>query len=369
MVIGIKDKSEVRVESAPRVDRDLLKLGFDFGTNTSVLFYGGNNGEEKSELVNSVVGYAKTGLLPGILPKGKTVLYGEEAIKNRRYVDLKWPMDKGVIANLAISKDFVTHLRSLVDPSGQRPIWGVIGCPANASTEDLSSLRQAAAHVFAKILIVPEPFLAAMGLRDESRISDSAYVDPTRNSLIVDIGAGTTDFCMVQGYYPGKDEQISVAHAGNDIDMALRSSISKRYPDCDISSVSITRLKEENSFVGVPKRKVIVTTAVRGKPRELDITDAIRAACESITEDIVKNIEALIHRCDTDWVEQMLANIILTGGGSLIGGLAEFIQTSLQDGGYVAARVVRVPDYKRLVARGAYKTSQAVRDDQWQIPV
>ncbi|MBI3098005.1 MAG: rod shape-determining protein [Planctomycetes bacterium] len=369
MVVGVKDKNEVRTDAAPRVDRDLLKLGFDFGTNTSVIVYGGGGGDEKSELVYSVVGYAKPGLLPGILPKGKTVLYGEEALRNRRYLDLKWPMEKGIISNLAISKDFVTHLRSLVDPSGQRPIWGVVGCPANASTEDLSSLRQASAHAFAKILIVPEPFLAAMGLRDESRLSDNGYIDPTRNSLIVDIGAGTTDFCMVQGYYPGKDEQISVAHAGNDIDMALRSAIQKRYPDCDISSVSITRLKEENSFVGTPKRKVIVTTAVRGKPRELDITDAVRAACESITEDIVKNIEALIHRCDTDWVEQMLGNIIFTGGGSLIGGLQEFIQARLQEGGYVAARVQKVPDYKRLVARGAYKVSQQVRDDQWQIPV
>ena len=45
-------------------------------------------------------------------------------------------------------------------------------------------------------------FLAALGMRDESRLGDPDYCDPVSNSLFVDIGAGTTDFCIVQGYLP-----------------------------------------------------------------------------------------------------------------------------------------------------------------------
>jgi rod shape-determining protein MreB len=174
---------------------------------------------------------------------------------------------------------------------------------------------------------------------------------------------------MVHGYYPTPEEQISIARAGNDVDAVLYNAIRKKYPDCNLSGVSVTRLKEENSFVGEARKKVLVNLPIAGKPRELDITDQIRVACESIMPDIVSNISELIARCESDAVEVMQENILLTGGGSLIGNVCEYLEKELHEQGYTLARVRRVDDYKRLVAKGALKTAKAVRDDQWQIPV
>jgi rod shape-determining protein MreB len=208
-----------------------------------------------------------------------------------------------------------------------------------------------------------------MGYRDESRLGDEDYQDPTKNSLFVDIGAGTTDLCKIQGYYPGPEDQINLTKAGNDIDIALAQGIKRTYPDTNITRVSITRLKEENSFVGTPVYQVLVTIPVNGKPRQIDITNQVKSACESIMDDIIWAIEEIVARCDSDSVEGLLSNIILTGGGSLIKNICLYLEKRLKELGYEAARVRKVEDYKRLVARGALKTAKRVRDEQWQIPV
>ena len=76
----------------------------------------------------------------------------------------------------------------------------------------------------------------------------------------------------------------------------------------------------------------------------------------------------MARRCDPEMVEGLLGNIILTGGGSLTGGICDHLEEDLHRRGYPAAKVQKVKDYKRLVARGALKTGASCRDDQWQIP-
>jgi rod shape-determining protein MreB len=365
----VKSKRESASEEAGRAG--VVKAGFDFGTNISVIkaMEGDRELDIKPDIIFTVVGYPKPGILPGILPRGKTVLFGEDAMKFRVHLNLRWPLNKGCVNDAEAAKDFIAHLRSLIDPEGTKEIWAVVGCPANAPTDKLSDHRLAVARAFKKMLIVPEPFLTALGAREEARLEDPTYIDPIRNSLIVDIGAGTTDLCMVHGYYPGPDEQVSIARAGNDIDVLLYNAIRRKYPDCDLSSVSVTRVKEQNSFVGEPKGEVLVNLPVGGKPRQLELTDEIRGACESLIPDIVSNIAKLVTRCNPDAVEVMQGNILLTGGGSLIGNICEHLEQTLHAEGYTLAKVKRVDDYKRLVAKGALKTAMSIRDNQWQIPM
>ena len=71
-----------------------------------------------------------------------------------------------------------------------------------------------------------------------------------KDSLIVDIGAGTTDMCLVRGYYPTPDDQVSYPVAGDAVDNALSDNITRRWPDLKLSRVTITKLKEQYSFVG-----------------------------------------------------------------------------------------------------------------------
>lgn len=67
-------------------------------------------------------------------------------------------------------------------------------------------------------------------------------------------------------------------------------------------------------------------------------------------------------------ITDIMSNIILVGGGSLVSGICEAIERTLQNRGYSEVHVTRADDYKRPVARGALKTAHTVQDDQWQLP-
>ena len=149
------------------------------------------------ELYPTIVGYPEDGILSGILPGNAKMLHGDEAIANELHLRLVYPLSDGVIGDFDAAKSYLHYLRKKVDPEFKREVLCVIGIPAVADAEAKDNLK-AAKGAFDGILCVPEPFLAALGMRDESRLGDPDYCDPVSNSLFVDIGAGTTDFCIVQ---------------------------------------------------------------------------------------------------------------------------------------------------------------------------
>ncbi|MDQ7780099.1 MAG: rod shape-determining protein [Planctomycetota bacterium] len=349
----------------------ILKVGFDFGANTSVVL--ASSGKEniglESDVMPTVVGYPKPGVLAGILPESKPYYCGDEALRHKMHLNLKWPMErKGILADLDAARDFVTFVRTIVDREGDKGLWAVVGSPANAPADKLKELRRSVGHAFSRILILPEPFLAAVGLRDDSRLEDPAYRDPTRASLVVDIGAGTTDFCVVQGFYPTPNELISIAKGGNDIDLLLYTALKKKYPDMNLSALAVRRLKELHSFVGPPPRPVVIGVMMEGKARKIDVTEEIRQACESIVDDVVDSVVELISRTESEAIGDIMSNIVFVGGGCLIRGICEVVERRLHNQGYTEAHVSQTADYKRPVARGALKTANTVRDDQWQVP-
>src|SRR5262245_27099919 len=193
---------EERGSRAAVSESSIVHVGIDLGTNTSVIVAScdGKPLDLKQDIEKSVVGYPKPGIIPGILPTESEVLFGDEAINYRLHLDLKWPLHEGFVHDVDVCKVVTKHLRSLVDPDGSKTIWGVIGAPAHASPQRQTDIRGTMVGVLERLLIVPEPFLAAMGLRDDPSFKrSSGESDPTKHSLIVDIGAGTTDLCLVRG--------------------------------------------------------------------------------------------------------------------------------------------------------------------------
>jgi rod shape-determining protein MreB len=369
------DSTRAREEKESRVAAPAgtaLRVGMDLGTNTSVILASreGRPLDLKKDLEKSVVGFPKPGIIPGILPSDKEVLFGEEAISYRLHLDLKWPLHEGFVRDVETCRMLTRHLRSLVDPDASTPLWGVVGAPANASPDRQRDIRATMIGVLERMLIVPEPFLAAMGLRDDPGFrGSSGQDDPTKHSLIIDIGAGTTDLCLVRGYFPTADDQISFPKAGNFIDDLLEQAVSRRYPDVKLTRVTITQIKEQHSAVKGRQREAKVKVYVGGRPQVLDFSALIQDACDAIASPILKGVKELLARCDSDSIAEVMRNIIVTGGGSEIEGLCEKIESELRAEGYDSARAIRPTDYKRLVARGALKIAENVREEQWQHPM
>ena len=364
------DEESTQPTAKTKATDQVMLVGLDLGTNTSFILGGSqeSNDFETSKLLPSVVGYVGDGLIQGILPSDDRSFFGEEAIENKIHLNLVWPLKDGVIGDVDAAKDLVKHLRSLVDPVGNSEIRAVIGIPANATKEARETLRSVVTGIFERVLLIPEPFLAALGNREDSRLGEKDYVDPVQNSLFVDIGAGTTDLCLVQGYFPRPNDQISFPVAGDKIDELIQNELEQVYPDIRLTHLQIREIKEKHSYVGRSRRPIDEKVIVSGKSQTIEVADAVGNSCNHLLNKIFDSTRELIGRASPDSVGALLQNILITGGGSRIKGIDTELQNMLIEDGFESPKVRTVgADYKRFVGVGAMKAAHAARDNQWQI--
>ncbi len=350
-------------------ERKRVLVGFDLGTNASCVLAGSADAKDVSvsKIIPTVVGYAREGLVDGIIANNATILIGEEALAHRLQLKVIAPLEDGVIAHPAAAKDFIKRLRAIIDPSGLAEIRVVVGVPANAADPAREDIRNCAAGVFDRVLLIPEPFLAALGFRDESRLGQSAYVDPVTNSLFIDIGGGTSDLCLIQGFFPTAEDQISLPFAGDSIDKLIEDELQRTYPNNGLSRATIRQIKEQHSYVGPIRKPIDVKVLIGGKSHTLELGEVIGRACNQLLEKIYPALTTLISRASSDSVAQLLQNIVVTGGGSCIRGFDTVLQQKLTADGFEAPRVrLAGQDYKRFVAVGALKAARSAREDQWQ---
>jgi rod shape-determining protein MreB len=88
---------------------------------------------------------------------------------------------------------------------------------------------------------------------------------------------------------------------------------------------------------------VTVTAPVKGKATELDITDEMRAACESIVSPISETMADLLARVEPEYQDKVRNNVILAGGSSALAGLAPALERALAELGGGRVSVVKDP--------------------------
>ncbi len=331
---------------------DVLYIGIDLGTFRSVMV--SSDSHEEEEL--TVIGTPKDPIAKNFLKRD--VLFGEEALKNRLALNLFRPLEHGVIKDTAEDRDFIahfiTHLISLSDPEDYDRVVAVIGAPAEASYVDKTAIFDAAAGTVNAAMIISEPFAVAYAL------------DMIEHTLVIDIGAGTTDLCRVYGTIPSPDDQMHTEFAGDYIDKKIIEEVQSKYSGAQITKDMARRWKEQYSFVGTstPDSPVMVDFSIEGKAMTLDITECIQKACESIVDPIVENVKTLIAGSNPEYHDQFRRNMILAGGGSGIAGLGAMIERRLSDLGDVNVHVVDDP--VRLGAMGGLRLAMEVPEEMWK---
>ncbi len=103
---------------------------------------------------------------------------------------------------------------------------------------------------------------------------------------------------------------------------------------------------------------------IGGKPTELDITDEMRSACESILPPLSETMIDLLSRVEPEYQDKVRNNIILAGGSSLISGLAERLQRALSEVG--GGRVSLVKDPLFAGSDGGLAVARDAANSDWE---
>ncbi len=297
---------------------NLLHVGIDLGTSRSVV--SASNGNRK--WIDSYVGWPKDFVAKKML--GKRVLFGAEALEHRLSLDLSRPLQNGVIKDgperdEQAVRELIGHLIEMADINNDSETCVAVGVPAEALKVNKEAIRNAVAEHTKKLMVVSEPFAVAYGL---------GVLD---NAMIVDIGAGTVDFCIMHGTVPLDEDQRSLLLAGDYIDEQLLHLLSEKHPEADFTLNMARKFKEKHGFVGEPKRRVKVDAPVEGKFTQFDITEEMRKACESPMPAIVETVMDLIAGFDPEFQEKVRKNIIVAGGGSQLAGLDAYLTAAMRE--------------------------------------
>jgi rod shape-determining protein MreB and related proteins len=313
---------------------ETLSVGIDLGTSRSSI--SASNGER--HVIDSYVGWPLDMVARKLIKK--PMLIGREALDSRSMLDLRRPMERGLIKDGSKKdeeavQEILRHLVALIGSKQKNKtsskVRAVVGVPAEAFRNSKQRLRSAMEGVADSVMLVSEPFAVAYGL------------EALLHALIIDIGAGTADFCVMRGRYPTEEDQRTLPNAGDSIDEQLLKLVREQYPETQTSIHMIREWKEQWSFVGEAKEPVLISVPIKGKATELDITAEMRAACESILPPVCETMLDLLTRVEPEYQERVRNNVILAGGTSLITGLGQAIERALAELGGGRVTVVKDP--------------------------
>jgi rod shape-determining protein MreB len=333
----------------------VFTVGIDLGTSRSAI----STSAGDQIVVDSFVGWP-TDLVARKILKRK-VLVGREAIENRSMLDLRRPLERGLIKegsekDVEAVRELLRHMLSVACQKGNKEgasVRAVLGVPASSLRTNKQYLREALGGLFDKLIIVSEPFAVAYGL------------DALLHTLIIDIGAGTTDFCVMKGRYPTEEDQRTLAVAGDSIDTHLQQLVRQRYPDADFTIFMVREWKEQHAFVGDPPAEpVIVTVPVRGVPTQIDITKDLQTACEAIVPPIVETMFDLLASVEPEYQDQVRRNVTISGGGGLIRNLGPKIQCALKQLGGGVVKVLDEPTFAG--SDGCLAIANDAPDGDWE---
>jgi len=336
-------------------ENEELLVGIDLGTSRSSIA----TADGQREMVESYVGWPVDMVARKLLKK--PVLVGGEVLENRSMLEIHRPLERGLLKEgserdaLAVRQLIEFLIRKVGIETTRKngnTVRAVVGVPAEALRVNRQHLREALRGFVDNLIIVSEPFAVAYSL------------DALLHSLVVDIGAGTADFCVMKGRYPTEEEQKTLPNAGDWVDEQLHRLLTERHDGLSVSIHTVRHWKEQSSFIGKADEPIKVTVPIGGKPTALDITEEMKAACEGLVPPISETMIDLIAAVESEYQEKVRNNIILAGGSSAIPGLAPALERTLKP--YGGGKIVVSDDPIFIGANGALLLAQDAPKSDWE---
>ena len=234
------------------------------------------------------------------------------------------PLRQGVISDYTVTEKMIKHFiqKAIGKRTFKKPRIAVC-VPSGVTEVEKKAVEDATWQAGARSVdIIEEPIAAAIG----------AGIDIAKpcGNMIVDIGGGTTDIAVIS--LGGAVVSTSIKIAGDDFDEAIVRYMRKKHNLLiGERTAEEIKIKIGSAF---PKQEV-VTMDVRGRnlvtglPKTITVTseeteEALREATSQIVEAVHSVLEKTPPELSSDIAER---GIVLTGGGALLQGLEELIES------------------------------------------
>ena len=329
----------------------ILRIGVDLGTSRSAV--ASSNG--KRRWVHSYVGWPSDFVARRMLKRD--VLVGADAIEHRNSVNLVRPLEYGVIRDGTAKderavRELIKHLIELAQPEEGQKIYAAVGVPAEALRVNKLAIRNAVGEWADTLMLVSEPFAVAYRL------------GALNNTCIIDLGAGTIDFCVMHGTMPSDEDQRSLRTAGDHVDDQLFNLLTERFMDTPFSKTFVRELKEKYGSVTGASDRIHVRIPISGKFEMHDLTEEVCQSCDSLVPPIAETLIDLLSSYEPMLQERIRHNIYLAGGGSQIHGLARAISATLEEYGQFTITPIEDPLFSG--AEGALSLAEDMPEEYWE---
>jgi rod shape-determining protein MreB len=259
---------------------------------------------------------------------GEAVAVGREAHemlgREARDVSLVYPLVDGVVADFERTQrmldQFVRRARSGISHFSRRAVMSVLSGITQVEQRALLAAAESA-HI-GRVYMVEEGLAAAIGA--------GVSIEDKNASAVVDIGGGTTNVAVVAR---GMIVYAQAERVGSiDIDEAIINRL-RRHHGLIIGTPTAETLKKELGSAVEPANPAR-SLSVKGRDVQTGAPRAVDVSSEEVcvaAEGVVKRISRVVNRALGELQPEVASDLydrglILTGGGALLDGLADFLQ-------------------------------------------
>ena len=234
------------------------------------------------------------------------------------------PLRQGVISDYTVTEKMLKYFiqKAVGKQRFRKPLISIC-VPSQVTEVERKAVEDAAFQAGARdVKIIEEPIAAAIG----------AGIDIARpcGNMIVDIGGGTSDIAVIS--LGGTVVSASIKIAGDDFDDAIVRYMRKKH------NLLIGERTAEDIKIRIGSaypRPESVTVDVRGRnlvtglPKTITVTsEETEEALKDTTSQIVEAVHSVLEKTPPELSADIAdRGIVLTGGGSLLYGLEELIES------------------------------------------
>jgi rod shape-determining protein MreB len=289
-------------------------LGIDLGTANTLVYVAG-----KGLVYNQATAIAYDDTTNSVIAFGSKA---DEMIgRTPPSIRVVKPLSTGVVSDYGAAQMFLSLvMKETIRRSIFSPYSVVIGVPSRISGAEFKAMQDALSNSrIAKIWAVQEPVAAAIG-------AGLDFTQP-KGCLVIDIGAGTTDIAMLslgrvvqsRSIKIGADALVNafISYLNNEI----RLNVGRKTAQAFLQTYGQAYLKN-NSTAAIQGIDMTI-----GLPVTKELSPSVTfEAIEATVSLIVTELKLLLDGVPPDLAADILNDgIHLTGGGSLLNGLAELI--------------------------------------------